>query len=45
MLDPDVEVLPWHEQVRRDDALYRKQIEYLLARSRFYQINTNRHEG
>jgi len=38
MLDPDVEVLPWHEQVRRDDALYRKQIEYLLARSRFYQI-------
>jgi phenylacetate-CoA ligase len=37
MLEPDIETLPWREQVRLDDALYRKQIEYLLARSRFYQ--------
>jgi phenylacetate-CoA ligase len=37
MLEPDVETLPWSEQVRLDDALYRKQIEYLLEHSRFYQ--------
>lgn len=37
MLEPDIETLPWREQVRLDDALYRKQVGYLLARSRFYQ--------
>lgn len=37
MLDPDIEKLPWREQVRLDDQLYRQQIEYLLARSRFYR--------
>jgi phenylacetate-CoA ligase len=38
MLEPDVETLPWSEQVRLDDWLYRKQIEYLLARSDFYRM-------
>jgi phenylacetate-CoA ligase len=38
MFEPDVETLPWGEQVRLDDALYRQQVEYLLARSRFYQV-------
>ncbi|THK34413.1 phenylacetate--CoA ligase family protein [Ensifer sp. MPMI2T] len=37
MLDPEIETLPWREQVRLDDQLYRQQIEYLLVRSRFYQ--------
>lgn len=37
MLEPEVETLPWHEQVKLDDVLYRRQIEYLLAHSRFYQ--------
>lgn len=37
MLEPELETLPWREQVKLDDALYRKQIGYLLARSRFYQ--------
>jgi phenylacetate-CoA ligase len=37
MLDPDVEALPWRRQFELDDVLYRRQIEYLLARSRFYQ--------
>ncbi len=38
MFEPDVETLPWREQVRVDDALYRQQVEYLLAHSRFYQV-------
>ena len=42
MLEPDIETLPWREQVRLDDAFYRKQIEYLLARSRFYQAEAAR---
>jgi len=37
MLEPDVETLPWSEQIRLDDALYRRQIEYLLSHSRFYR--------
>jgi phenylacetate-CoA ligase len=37
MLEPDLETMPWSEQAQLDDALYRRQIEYLLARSRFYQ--------
>ncbi|MEY9999518.1 phenylacetate--CoA ligase family protein [Sinorhizobium fredii] len=37
MFEPDVETLPWREQIRLDDALYRKQVAYLMARSRFYQ--------
>jgi phenylacetate-CoA ligase len=42
MLEPDIEKLPWTEQVRLDDACYRKQIEYLLARSRFFQAKLSR---
>ncbi len=37
MFQPEIETLPWAEQRRRDDALYRRQIEYLLARSPFYR--------
>jgi phenylacetate-CoA ligase len=37
MLEPDLETMPWSDQARLDDALYRRQIQYLLARSRFYQ--------
>src|SRR5262245_65012883 len=38
MVEPDVETMPWGEQRRLDDAGYRKQVEYLLASSRFYQV-------
>ena len=37
ILEPTVETLPWPEQVRKDDALYREQIKYLFANSPFYQ--------
>jgi phenylacetate-CoA ligase len=37
MLAPDVETLPWPDQVRNDDESYRKQIVYILAKSRFYR--------
>ena len=37
MWERDIETLPWREQAKLDDAVYRKQIEYLFARSRFYQ--------
>jgi phenylacetate-CoA ligase len=37
MLEPEVERLPWPEQVELDDAAYRGQIEYLLERSAFYR--------
>ncbi len=42
MLEPDIEKFPWSEQFRLDDVLYRKQIEYLLAHSRFYQAKLDR---
>ena len=37
MFDPEAETRPWAEQVVRDDAAYRAQIDYLWARSRFYK--------
>jgi phenylacetate-CoA ligase len=37
MFEPAVETRPWDEQRRLDDALYRRQIEYLFAQSRFYR--------
>lgn len=37
MLEPDIETMPWIEQIRIDDASYRLQVEYLLAHSPFYQ--------
>jgi phenylacetate-CoA ligase len=42
MYDPEVETRPWPEQALHDDALYRRQIEYLLARSAFYQDKLKR---
>jgi phenylacetate-CoA ligase len=37
MFEPEIETLPWAEQRRRDDAAYRRQVEYLFAHSRFYR--------
>ena len=37
MLEPDVETLPWPEQLALDDASYRLQLTYLFERSRFYR--------
>jgi phenylacetate-CoA ligase len=37
MLAPEVEALPWEEQLARDDASYREQLAYLLERSPFYR--------
>jgi phenylacetate-CoA ligase len=37
MLDPEVEALPWSEQLALDDAAYRAQLAYLLDRSAFYR--------
>ncbi len=37
MHEPEIETLPWADQRRLDDELYRVQIAYLLERSRFYQ--------
>ena len=42
MLDPAVETLPWGQQLQLDDALYRKQVAYLLANSRFYRDKLGR---
>ncbi|WP_205648554.1 phenylacetate--CoA ligase family protein [Acuticoccus kandeliae] len=37
MYEPEIETLPWDEQRKADDALYRKQIAYLFENSRFYR--------
>ncbi len=37
MFEPEVETLPWEEQLALDDASYRAQLEYLLERSPFYR--------
>ncbi|HWL33906.1 MAG TPA: AMP-binding protein [Gaiellaceae bacterium] len=37
MLAPEVEMLPWAEQLAVDDASYRAQLAYLLERSAFYR--------
>lgn len=37
ILDPAIETRPWAEQGATDRPAYRRQIEYLLARSRFYR--------
>ena len=37
MLAPEVETLPWAEQLALDDASYRAQLAYLLERSAFYR--------
>jgi phenylacetate-CoA ligase len=35
--DPEIETRPWRDQQSHDDALYRRQIRYLFASSRFYR--------
>jgi phenylacetate-CoA ligase len=37
MLEPEVEARPWSEQLAIDDAAYREQLGYVLARSSFYR--------
>jgi len=37
MLEPEVETLPWAEQLALDDASYRSQLAYLFNRSAFYR--------
>jgi phenylacetate-CoA ligase len=37
ILEPDVETLPWEEQLALDDASFRAQLAYLLERSDFYR--------
>jgi phenylacetate-CoA ligase len=37
ILEPDVETLPWHDQLVADDASYREQLAYLVERSAFYR--------
>jgi len=37
MLAPEVESLPWAEQLDHDDGAYRTQLAYLLERSAFYR--------
>jgi phenylacetate-CoA ligase len=37
MLEPEIEALPWAEQLAVDDASYRAQLAYLFERSAFYQ--------
>ncbi len=37
MYDPDVEQGPWAEQEALDDPVYRRQVAYLFANSRFYR--------
>ena len=36
ILEPNVETLPWAEQIRLDDVAYRKQLKYLFTHSPFY---------
>ena len=42
MLAPEVEALPWSEQLALDDAAYRAQVAYLLDRSPFYRRRLGR---
>jgi phenylacetate-CoA ligase len=35
LFEPEIETLPWSEQRHHDDVLYREQVGYLFARSRF----------
>jgi phenylacetate-CoA ligase len=37
MLAPEIEALPWDEQLVLDDASYREQLAYVLERSAFYR--------
>jgi phenylacetate-CoA ligase len=37
MLEPEIETLPWAQQLALDDASYRTQLAYLFERSAFYR--------
>jgi phenylacetate-CoA ligase len=36
LFEPEIETLPWSEQRHHDDVLYREQVGYLFAQSRFF---------
>ena len=42
MLAPEVESLPWEEQLALDDYAYRDQLAYLFERSGFYRAKTRK---
>jgi phenylacetate-CoA ligase len=42
MYEADIETLPWDEQRRHDEALFRAQLEYLFENSRFYRDKLRR---
>jgi phenylacetate-CoA ligase len=42
LTEPDVEAAPWEGQAAADEAPYRRQIAYLLERSRFYRDKLTR---
>ena len=37
MFEPEIEALPFESQAAIDDVLYRRQVAYLFANSRFYR--------
>jgi phenylacetate-CoA ligase len=41
--EPEIEALPWSRQRVEDDALYREQVRYLFARSRFFREKLQAH--
>jgi phenylacetate-CoA ligase len=42
LTEPDIEAAPWEGQAAADDAPYRRQIAYLIERSRFYRDKLGR---
>jgi phenylacetate-CoA ligase len=45
MFDPEVETRPWEDQIALDDVSFRRQLEYLRARSSFYRDRLAGFEG
>ncbi len=45
MLAPEIETLPWDEQLVLDDASYREQLAYVLERSAFYRAEASARPG
>ncbi len=43
MYQPEIEQLPWPEQRKRDEPLYRAQIPYLFEKSRFFRDKLRQH--
>jgi phenylacetate-CoA ligase len=43
MHQPEIEQLPWSEQRKIDDPLFRAQIAYLFENSRFFRDKLRKH--